>query len=187
MSKRLPHLSGAALSAAALLAALPLAGCGPERGEFAPACPQPIFEQTLSDVARYRPGTDGRDLTDLVVQGRLVSVSGQCKLANKKGDTLLVAVRVGMQITRGPALQGNSADVPVFLAVTDGETILDKQTYMVRAEFPSNVQMVPLAGGPIDFSLPITASRTGAAYQIRIGFQLTPEELEANRRRLSQH
>ncbi len=183
MSKRLPHPSGAVLSRAVLLAVLPLAGCGPQRGDFAPPCPTPIFEQTLSDVARYRPGSDGRDLTDLVLQGRLVSVSGQCKLADRKGADLLVAVRIGMQITRGPALQGNGADLPVFIAVTDGETILDKQTYLVHAEFPSNVQVVPLAGGPIDMTLPITPAKSGAAYQIRIGFQLTPEELEANRRR----
>lgn len=169
---------------AALLAALPLAGCGPQPGEFAPPCPTPIFEQSLSDIVRYRAGSDGRDLTDLELQGRLVSVDGQCKLASKKGQDLLVAVRVGVQVTRGPALQGNGTDVPVFIAVTDGDTILDKQIYTVHAEFPSNVQMVALSGGPIDMTLPITPSKSGAAYQIRIGFQLTSEELAANRRRL---
>ncbi|MDR3538483.1 MAG: hypothetical protein P4L71_18450 [Acetobacteraceae bacterium] len=212
MSKRLPHLSGAVLSRAArsfaaqpsairpsairpwiirpwamaaLLGVLSLAGCGPDRSEFAPPCPTPVFEQTLGDVSRYRPGSDGRDLTDLVVQGRLVSVSGQCKLTSRKGDSLLVAVRLGMQVTRGPALQGNAVDLPVFVAVTDGDTILDKKDYVVHAEFPSNVQMVALAGAPIDMTLPITATKSGAAYQIRIGFQLTPDELEANRRRLA--
>jgi hypothetical protein len=169
---------------AAVLAALPLAGCGPDRSEFAPACPTPLFERSLADIARFRPGTDGRDLTDLEVQGRLVSVSGQCRLASKQGQDLLVAVRVGIQITRGPALQGTATDVPVFIAVTDGDRILDKQNYLVHAEFPSNVQMVALAGGPIDMKLPITPTKSGAAYQIRIGFQLTPEELAANRRRL---
>jgi hypothetical protein len=169
---------------AALLAGLPLAGCGPQPGEFAPACPAPMFEQSLADITRYRPGSDGRDLTDLELQGRLVSVDGQCRLASKKGQELLVAVRVGIQVTRGPALPGNAADVPVFIAVTDGQTILDKQVYTVHAEFPSNVQMVALSGGPIDMTLPITPTKSGAAYQIRIGFQLTPEELAANRRRL---
>lgn len=184
MSRRLPHLSGAALSGAALLVALPLAGCGPDRTEFAPACPTPVFERTLADITRYRAGSDGRDLTDLELAGRLVSVSGECKLASKKGHDLLVAVRVGMQITRGPAMVGNAADVPVFVAITDGDTILDKKTYMVRAEFASNVQMVALAGGPVDLTLPITPTKSGAAYQIRLGFQLTPEELAANRHRL---
>jgi hypothetical protein len=179
MSRCLPRLF-----CAAVLAALPLAGCGPSRGEFAPACPTPIFERSLADVARYRPGSDGRDLTDLVLQGRLVSVSGECKLANRKGSDLLVAIRIGMQMTRGPAMQGRITDVPVFIAVTDGDVILDKQTYMVHAEFPSNVEMVALAGGPIDMTLPITPSKSGAAYQVRIGFQLTPEELAANRHRL---
>lgn len=169
---------------AALLAVLPLASCGPQPGEFAPPCPTPIFEQSLGDITRFRDASDAGDLTELVLQGRLISVNGQCRLANRKGGDLLVAVRVGIQVTRGPALRGNAADVPVFIAVTDGETILDKQIYTVPAEFPSNVEMVALAGGPIDMSLPVTPSKSGAAYQIRIGFQLTPEELAANRRRL---
>jgi hypothetical protein len=171
-------------SCAVIFVALALSGCGPQRGEFAPACPTPILERTLADVAQYRPGSNGRDLTDLVLQGRIVSVNGACKLADRKGSELLVSVQVGMQMTRGPAMQGRSADIPVFIAVTDGQTILDKQTYVVRADFPSNIEMVGLTGGPIDLKLPITLSKSGAAYQVRVGFQLTDEELEANRRRM---
>jgi hypothetical protein len=190
MSHRLPRLSGAAVSRTALprlvlFGVLLVGGCGPGRDEFAPACPTPIFEQTLSDIARYRPGANGRDLTDLVLAGRLVSVSGQCALPGKNARELQVAVRVGMQIERGPAMEGNTADLPVFIAITDGNTILDKQTYTVRAVFPSNVQLLPLAGGPIDMTLPITPEKSGAAYQIRIGFQLSAEELAANRKRLA--
>ena len=170
--------------AVALLVTVPLASCGPGPGEFAPACPTPLFEQSLSDITRYRnPGETG-DLTELVLQGRLVSVSGQCKLASSKARDLLVQVKVGMQITRGPALKGNTADVPVFIAVTDGDTILDKQVYSIRVEYPSNVEMLALSGGPIEMSLPIGPSKSGAAYQIRVGFQLTPDELAANRQRL---
>jgi hypothetical protein len=183
MSNRPPRLFRAALLTVASLAVASLTACGPSPGEFAPPCPTPVFEQTLSDLTRYRPGSDGRDLTDLVLQGRLVSVSGECRLASRKGQELLVAVRVGIQMTRGPALRGNAADVPVFIAVTDGERILDKQVYQVHAVFPSNVEMVALAGGPIDMSLPISPEKSGAAYQVRVGFQLTPDELEANRRR----
>ena len=35
---------------------------------------------------------------------------------------------VAVELNRGPAMQGREAEVPVFVAVTEGETILDKRT-----------------------------------------------------------
>ncbi|MBN8874907.1 MAG: hypothetical protein J0H67_18875 [Rhodospirillales bacterium] len=172
------------LFCAVVAASLPLAGCGPEKGDFAPPCPTPVFEQSLADLTRYRPGTDGRDLTDVALIGRMKAVSGECRLANKKGGDLLVAVKIGVDVTRGPALPTSSADLPLFVAVTEGDQILDKQVFNMHVEFPSNVQSLQAVGGPIDMTLPVTPSKSGAAYQLRIGFQLTPDELAANQHRL---
>ena len=43
---------------------------------------------------------------------------------------------VGVELNRGPAMQGREAEVPVFVAVTDGETILDKRTYRDARRVP---------------------------------------------------
>jgi hypothetical protein len=66
--------------------------------------------------------------------------------------------------------------VPVFVAVTEGETILDKHVYLMRAAFPSNVDRVTLTPGEVNLLLPITTEKSGAAYTILTGFQLGPDQ-----------
>ena len=79
-------------------------------------------------------------------------------------------------------MQGRETDVPVFVAVTEGDTILDKHVYLVHATFPSNVDRMTYGTGEIDMILPVSATRSGAAYTILAGFQLTPDQLAQSRR-----
>ncbi len=153
---------------ALLLAAL-LAGCGPTRNEFAPPCPRPAILGEAANFDLYRGGS--RDLADLTLHGRIVGLQGSCQAGDKKGQ-LAVTVRVGVEVTRGPAMQGREADVPVFLAVIEGQTILDKRTVMMRVVFPSNIDRLTLTPGDVNLLLPVTPSKSGAAYTIIAGFQL---------------
>jgi hypothetical protein len=189
MPTRQPNLGRAPRAAritpllAPLLAAL-LAGCGPARNQFAPACPRPSFLGDAADLDIYRPGSapgGPHDLTDLVLHARIVGVNGNCKEGDKKAQ-LATAANVLIELTRGPAMQGQETDVPVFLAVTEGDTILDKHVYLVHATFPSNVDRMTLGTGEIDMILPITPTKSGAAYSILAGFQLTPDQLAQSRR-----
>jgi len=179
MSARLTG-SGWAPRAALVAALLPLlAACGPTRNQFAPVCPTPAILGDAANLSVYRTSaTTGaaRDLTDLVVSARIVQVSGTCQPGDRK-DRLAVAVSAAIALTRGPALQGNSVTVPLFVAVSEGNTILDKHSYLMRATFPSNVDRITLTPGELDLSLPITATKSGASYSILAGFQLTPEQL----------
>jgi hypothetical protein len=188
MPTRQPNLGWApraALRVPLVAALLPLlANCGPARNQFAPPCPRPSFLGDAADLDIYRTGTapnGPHDLTDLVLQARIVGVNGNCK----EGDTktqLATAVNILVELTRGPAMQGQETDVPVFLAVTEGDTILDKHVYLVHATFPSNVDRMTLGTGEIDMILPITATKSGAAYTVLAGFQLTPDQLAQSRR-----
>lgn len=179
MPTRLPG-SGRLLHAAVVAALLPLlAECGPTRNQFAPVCPTPAILGDAASLNIYRSSaTTGpaRDLTDLVVSARIVQVSGTCQPGDRK-DRLAVAVNAAITLSRGPALPGNDVTVPVFVAVAEGNTILDKHTYLMHATFPSNVDRITLTPGELDLSLPISATKSGAAYSILAGFQLTPEQL----------
>jgi hypothetical protein len=161
-----------------------LAGCGPARNQFAPACPRPSFLGDAADLDIYRPGVapgGPHDVTDLVLHARIIGVTGNCRPGDNK-DQLATTVNVGVELTRGPSMQGRDIDVPVFVAVTEGETILDKRVYQVHATFPSNVDRLPVSTGEIDMILPISSTKSGAAYSIITGFQLSPEQLQQNRR-----
>jgi hypothetical protein len=96
-------------------------------------------------------------------------------------DQLAVTVNVGVELTRGPAMPGREVDVPVFVAVTEGETILDKRIYLMHAVFPSNVDRVTLGAGGANLVLPVTPTKSGAAYTILTGFQLTPDQMAQHR------
>ncbi len=182
MTVRLPGPPWA-VCVALLTALLPLlADCGPARNQFAPPCPSAVILGDAANLDLYRPSsTGGRDLTDLVLHARVVGVQGSCQEGDRKNQ-LAVKVNVGVELTRGPAMPGREADVPVFVAVTEGDTILDKRVYLMHVVFPSNIERVTLTPGDVNLLLPVTGSKTGAAYTIVAGFQLTPDQLSQSRR-----
>jgi hypothetical protein len=184
MPTRQPSLGWAA-PAALIAVLLPLlAGCGPARNQFAPACPHPAFLADAADLDTYRPGTapDGpHDLTDLVLHARIVGVNGNCREGDTKAQ-LATTVNVVVELTRGPAMAGRETDVPVFVAVTEGDAILDKHVHLMHAAFPSNVDRVTLGTGEIALTLPVSPTKSGAAYTVLGGFQLTPDQLAQRRR-----
>jgi hypothetical protein len=160
---------------------LPLFGCGPVRNQFPPECPSARLVPSLSDVTRYAGPGPVHDLTDMVLQARVISIDGKCTSDDDNKSVLPTKVNVSFLLQRGPAMKGREADVPVFLAVVEGENVLDKRVFHIHLTFPPNVDRVTINSPPIDMALPVSAQKTGAAYGIIAGFQLTPEELAANR------
>jgi hypothetical protein len=131
-------------------------------------------------LTRYAGSGPAHDVTDLIVQGRVIGVNGSCQAGDDK-SVLPAKVQITISVQRGPAMRGREADVPVFLAVTEGETVRDKQVFPVHVVFPPNVDRLTMSSPEIDMGLPVTRSKNGASYGIIAGFQLTPEELAANR------
>lgn len=159
---------------------LPLFGCGPGRNEFAPVCPTARLIPALADLTRYAGPGPTHDLTDLVLQARVTAVNGKCQ-AGSDNSTVAATVGITISVQRGPAMQGREADVPVFLAVSESDTIRDKQVFPVHVVFPPNVDRLTMNSGDISLDLPVSAEKSGNAYQVIAGFQLTPDELNANR------
>lgn len=170
----------------AMVPALALSGCGPgdvfgtPRDAFAPLCPNPQLIPQLADLTRYAGPGPGHDITDLIVQARVTAVDGSCRPGARR-DQLDTSVRISIAVQRGPAMQGRDAELPVFLAITRGEDIQDKQMLPVHVSFPPNVEQVTMTSPPITLKLPVGQKLTGASYTLIAGFQLTPDELSANR------
>jgi hypothetical protein len=117
----------------------------------------------------------------MVFDGRITGVSGECV----RGDegTLDVTVTVGFDLMRGPAMRGRTEEAPFFVVVAEGQRILEKQVYRVPAQFSANTDRVRLSSDPVKITIPLEPRKSGAAYDVLVGFQLTPEELALNRRR----
>ena len=172
----LPSLSGAVLLAS--LAGLSACG-GSDRPQFAPACPQTAILGDAADLTSFR--STGTDLTDMVVDGRITGLRGKCSYVD--GEHLATVLSVDMELARGPAMQGRTAEVTYFVSVARGDQILDKKDYTLRVAFDRNSGKLRLTGDEIDLTLPTPGKVTGADYRILVGFQLSPQELAFNRRR----
>ena len=166
------------LSALCLVAPA-LAACSGSGEKFAPPCPQAGIVRDAADLTRY--AGNGRDLTDLVLEGRITGLNGKCSRGDK--GVTVVAVSVGLELARGPAAPGRRTELSYFVAVAEGDRILDKRVFPLVAEFPANTDKVRLGGDDVEMALPTTADKPAAAYRVLVGFQLSPAELEQNRRR----
>jgi hypothetical protein len=171
-------LASSALALAATGAAL--AGCARAvSNQFPPACPHAGILADAADITRFRPG--GHDLTDMVLDGRITGVGGDC--TREDGRTLKVTVHASVQLTRGPAAKGPVEDVPFFVAVSENGQLLDKQVYRIAPAFPRNSDTLSITTDDVSLTLPVSPDKPGSAYDLVVGFQLTPDELATNRRR----
>ena len=146
---------------------------------FPPPCPQTVINRDAADLNRFNG--PGRDLTDLVLSGRITALNGTC--TRTRNTLTTVSMSVSLELTRGPAARGRAANVAYFVAVSLNDQILDKRVFSFRPEFASNSDRLQLTGDAVELALPVNSNRTAAAYKVTTGFQLTPEELATNRMR----
>ena len=134
----------------------------------------------------FRPGSNAQRPDRADAGGAHADIQGKCDPGKNdehgRGDGDAWAP----QLTRGPAMTGNQASVPVYVAVTEGDRILDKHVYTLVATFPSNVDRVDRdhAGGV--HGAAGEPDEVGGRLPVLAGFQLTPDELAANRARNGQ-
>jgi hypothetical protein len=160
-----------------------LSGCGPGKDEFAPVCPRATLLWEAADLNQYRDesAASTQDIRDLILAGRVVAIPAKCE-AGDTASQLAADVGITLQLTRGPAMQGRTTDVQYFLAVTENGNILDKQVYQSAVVFPPNIDQQTLTSPSVHMVFPISPTKSGAAYTVLAGFQLTPDELAYNRR-----
>lgn len=156
---------------AALVAlALPLAGCfRPPISEFPPACPALRPLPTAQDMVLYRPG-GGHDLVDVQIEGSILSAGGKCQ-DEVQGKTVKATITLSMHFQRGPAAPTRQANIPYFVGVARGDTILNKLVKTVQVTFPPNVDTANVSTQPVQVILPVGPDRSAAAYTLWVGFQ----------------
>jgi hypothetical protein len=162
----------------AVAAALLASGCSPPSDQFAPACPQLKLLPDGADITRFTPR--GQDVTDEVMAAHITAVPASCK-AGKKGF-VQAALHVSMTVERGHALVGQTAAVPYFVTIMKGDNVLERKSYGINVGFPVNQDQVNVDTPDIDMLFPVEPGKTAQEYTIYVSFQLTPQELEYNRR-----
>jgi len=166
-------------AAAALAGLLALAGCGafePDRAPF--SCPRTLLVADADTATLYREGP-GRDLTDVRFVGRISGVTWQC--AFHEDGYIDQEITVAFAAARGPAADAREVGFDYFVAVVEPSgRIARKQVFHLNVVFEGGNSVVfnRIVGTTIFAADPVDASGN----RIYVGFQLTPEQLQENRR-----
>ncbi len=161
---------------AVLIACAALSGCGLFGKKELPACPPVAVVGETAKLVKFRPGT-GRDLTDVEYEAEITNFRGQCDY-DKKGVNIDITVE--FTISRGPAMQGRQAQFEYFVAIPRYRPAeMGKRIFTVATNFDTPAQR----GVQIDevhMQIPIQPNDSDN-YEIYLGLQLSPDEVEFNR------
>jgi hypothetical protein len=186
-AKRSPAPWLAVIVAAGLLAACGLIGGKPT----GPICPSINILPDASRVTIFRNGP-GRDLSDIAYEARVIGFEGDCvyKAANKEKEKdgkytdVTLNVRPKFRVVAGPALTGARVALNYFIAMPEFYPNPEGRADFSRdAEIPANRTPIELIDTDIQVTIPLGETRAGASVPVYIGFILTEEQLEQNRRR----
>ncbi|HUN51988.1 MAG TPA: hypothetical protein VMU42_12760 [Candidatus Sulfotelmatobacter sp.] len=162
------------------LAGFALSGCswfdkGPK------VCPRVSILADAAQMTDYRPG-GGRDVTDIVFQGEVSSVSAECKY-DKDDKVINMTTTLTLVAERGAAPLKGDVNLPFFVAVIDRKTqkVLNKNIFQSPVPFPPGHRRSGVSE-EISERIPVTAGHTIVDYEILVGLQLTEEQLEINRK-----
>ena len=172
-------------TAVGLAGAALLAGCGGGGGNsgMPPApCPRITVLADGADLTQFRPGR-GQDLAAMTADARLIGFQARCDYLRRR-EGVAVAISAVIEVERGPGATSRQVRLPWFIAVTDAEDtqIIDRQDYVVPVTFDANVNRTRVQTSPVTLNF-AADERLVENYNVRLSFQLTPEDLALNRRR----
>ncbi len=156
---------------APLFALAALAACADEQKPIL-YCPKVAVLSQASHVTRSANGQN--DLGAMIFDARVTGVAGACKTIGK--HRAMLTFRIGFAATSGPAATASQAQLTYFIALTQGDTIIDKKLYPVKFDFANGATQAVATTTPIRIELP-NAPRS-AAQQILVGFQMSPAEMK---------
>ncbi len=164
-------------SAPLILAALVgLSACG--LNEPPPPCPPAAVPNPLGTGTTFSPG-GGQDLTEVQYSTQITGIRLTC---DYRDDGVALEVGVRIVAERGPADRDRVAKISYFVAVEQGVgNITAKQVYDVSLPFEGNKRRVGTIE-VLDVFVPRPPDGNFTALQILGGLQLTPEQLEYNKR-----
>lgn len=179
LSRKTNMIRRLALPAAALLALPVLASCSLLEKKEPPPCPPIYLLGDTATLTKYKPGK-GRDLTDVEFTAEIQGYTGDCSY-DEKGA--IVEMQVSFNLTRGPADDDRKANFEYFLAVP-----LYYPSPNAKAVFPLEVTFAEGSNyarhtdESVVMRIPVKDKDIIQKYEVYLGFQTSPDELESNRK-----
>ncbi len=168
-----------------VLAALPLVlmGCKTvsgvleEKKNIGP-CPAALV---LWDAARKVEIHGAEKYENVGFTGELLGTRSFCKYYDD--NPLTADLDIDMAFGRGPAAEGDTKEYKYFISVVRKDmAVINKQVFSTNIRFKSGEQIVYRTEHFGKITIPRAKENTsGSNFEIIVGFELTPEELEFSR------
>ena len=149
-----------------------------------PACPMVRLLEDADKMTVYRPGT-GRDITDIVYEAKLLGFFGDCEYVGEDGvfHEVVVSLRAKFKLARGPADSTRIAELKYFVAIPEFFPAPEgKRQFVRRVRFPIGRNNITINDDFVEIRIPLTKDRKGPESRVYIGFDLTQDQLNQNRR-----
>ncbi len=161
-----------------------VAGCGSSRsdteiGEDPATCPPAGVLDGGGSLTVFGWLGDAAP-SDAVWQARITGIGASCSIDEDENG--IVDLRVGVEVVRGPAGIETEISVPYFVAIVDPDgRVLTREAFEVRFEVPLDRRGAH-ATEELTLRIPRPDKAPLSRYRIYTALQLTPEQLEYNRR-----
>lgn len=154
---------------------LAVAGCE----SFTPGsyfnCPSVSFLGGAEKIIQFQEGPS-REIKDILIQAEMTNLGGSCRFSSRRVEVMVIFDIIA---ERGPSNPSSSASLPFFLAVLGAEgEILVKTTFVEDIDFHEN--RLETWSEEIDQEIFLFDNVTPLNFEILVGFQLTPDQLDQN-------
>ncbi len=144
------------------------------------ACPQVAILEAPGELTRFSGGKIGK-ITDVLFQAKMEVRQAYCDIEDK---SIFVTSDAMLGVIRGPAETTGEVKFSFFVAILNGQKeVILRDTFPVVVKF-EGAQREVLFEDTVSVEIDRKENIDPATYTVYAGFEMTPEELEFNRRRL---
>jgi hypothetical protein len=149
-------------------------------GETPNAGPCPTV-RVLYDASRFVELNGEEQFGNVGYTGEIQNVRSFCRYAGT--DPIRMELEVDFAFGKGPRAQGAGKSVSYWVAVTRRDIApIARQDFTIAAQFPTGTDRVAVTDKIGAITIPrANKDVSGANFEILVGFNLTPEQLQFNR------
>lgn len=163
---------------AAVALAVLVSSCSIIEKKDPPPCPPIYILADAGQLTKYKDGK-GRDLTDVEFEAEITGYAGGCTYDQNGAE---VELQVKFTVKRGPGDTDRQVDFRYFAAVPLYYPAPEaKAEFPVTVTFPEGTNYVRYTDESVVMRIPVKDKDVIQKYEIYLGFQASPEELERNR------
>jgi hypothetical protein len=165
----------------AVCAAFAAAGCSSDDLQEAKidySCPRVVVLGDAATVTEFTPGAT-QTPENKIYSARIANTSAQCE--TERG-LITANVALDIRISAGTAPAPGPMQLNYFLAATEiDQRVTGKVVRAINVVLPPGVPELQAQTTIEGVQIPIEQGRTNRNYEIIVGFQLTPEQVQYNR------